>query len=34
MSNLAENNIKYRSAIELMTRKMRILKYSIDEGGR
>lgn len=34
MSNLAENNIKYRSSVELMTRKMRILKYSIDEGGR
>jgi flagellar basal-body rod protein FlgB len=34
MSNLSENNIKYRSAVELMTRKMKILKYSIDEGGR
>lgn len=34
MSNIAENNIKYRSTVELMTRKMRILKYSIDEGGR
>jgi flagellar basal-body rod protein FlgB len=34
MANISENNIKYRSSIELMTRKMRILKYSIDEGGR
>lgn len=34
MANLSENNIKYRSTIELMTRKMKILKYSIDEGGR
>lgn len=34
MANIAENNIKYRSSVELMTRKMRILKYSIDEGGR
>jgi len=34
MSNLAENNIKYRESVELMIRKMRILKYSIDEGGR
>ncbi|PID77936.1 MAG: flagellar basal body rod protein FlgB [Deltaproteobacteria bacterium] len=34
MSHLAENNIKYRSSVEMMTRKMKILKYSIDEGGR
>ncbi len=34
MMNLMENNIKYRSTTEMLLRKMTILKYSIDEGGR
>ncbi|THB80060.1 MAG: flagellar basal body rod protein FlgB [Desulfobacteraceae bacterium] len=34
MVNLVENNIKYRSTTEMLLRKMAILKYSIDEGGR
>lgn len=34
MLNLTENNIKYRTATELLLRKMKILQYSIDEGGR
>ncbi len=34
MINLVENNIKYRTTTEMLLRKMSILKYSIDEGGR
>mgnify|MGYP001544622083 FL=1 len=34
MMNLTENNIKYRTATELLLRKMKILHYSIDEGGK
>ena len=34
MMNLMENNIKYRTTTELLLRKMKILHYSIDEGGR
>jgi len=34
MINIVENNIKYRSTTEMLLRKMGILKYSIDEGGR
>ncbi len=34
MMNLMENNIKYRTTTELLLRKMKILQYSIDEGGR
>ncbi|MFH2093645.1 MAG: flagellar basal body rod protein FlgB [Pseudomonadota bacterium] len=34
MMNLTENNIKYRSTTEMLLRKMKILQYSIDEGGR
>ena len=34
MMNLMENNIKYRTTTELLLRKMKILNYSIDEGGR
>ncbi len=34
MMNLTENNIKYRTTTELLLRKMKILQYSIDEGGR
>ncbi|MCP4670139.1 MAG: flagellar basal body rod protein FlgB, partial [Desulfobacula sp.] len=32
--NLMENNIKYRATAEMLLRKMTILNYSIDEGGR
>jgi len=34
MMHLMENNIKYRTTTELLLRKVTILKYSIDEGGR
>lgn len=34
MMNLLENNIKYRSTTELLLRKMTILNYAIDEGGK
>jgi flagellar basal-body rod protein FlgB len=34
MMNLTENNIKYRTTTEMLLRKMKILQYSIDEGGR
>ena len=34
MMNLMENNIKYRTTTELLLRKMKILQYSIDEGGK
>lgn len=34
MMHLMENNIKYRSTTEMLLRKMKILNYSIDEGGR
>ncbi len=34
MMNLTENNIKYRATTEMLLRKMKILHYSIDEGGR
>lgn len=34
MMNLMENNIKYRTTAEMLLRKMKILHYSIDEGGR
>ncbi len=34
MMNLTENNIKYRTTTELLLRKMKILNYSIDEGGK
>lgn len=34
MMHLVENNIQYRSTTEMLLRKMSILKYSIDEGGR
>ena len=34
MVHLVENNIKYRTTTEMLLRKMSILKYSIDEGGR
>ena len=34
MMSLAENNIKYRTIVELKLRKSKILTYSIDEGGK
>ncbi len=34
MTNLVENNIKYRTATEMLLRKMSILKHTIQEGGR
>lgn len=34
MSNLVENNIKYRTSVEMLRRKMSILKHAISEGGR
>lgn len=34
MMNLMENNIKYRSTTEMLLRKMQMLNYSIDEGGK
>ncbi|WP_022664726.1 flagellar basal body rod protein FlgB [Desulfospira joergensenii] len=34
MMNLMENNIKYKTTTELLLRKMKILNYSIDEGGK
>ncbi len=34
MMNLMENNIKYRTTTELLLRKIQLLDYSIDEGGR
>ena len=34
MMNLMENNIKYRSTTEMLLRKIQMLNYSIDEGGK
>ena len=34
MMNLMENNLKYRTTTEMLLRKMKILHYSIDEGGK
>jgi len=34
MVNLMENNIKYRTSVEMLIRKMGILKTAIVEGGR
>jgi len=34
MMNLTQNNIKYRATTEMLLRKMKILQYSIDEGGK
>ena len=34
MMNLMENNVKYRTTTELLLRKMTLLNYSIDEGGK
>lgn len=34
MSKLAENNLRYRSSIEVLLRKFSMLKHAIIEGGR
>lgn len=34
MVNLSENNIQYRTAVELMLRKMGILRQAVTEGGQ
>lgn len=34
MSNLSENNILYKSALQLINKKMAALKYAATEGGR
>ena len=34
MMSLTENNIKYRTTVELKLRKSKILTYAIDEGGK
>ncbi len=34
MMNLMENNVKYKATIEMLLRKMAILNYAIDEGGK
>ncbi len=34
MNNLAENNIKFRTSVEMMLRKIGILRHAISEGGR
>ncbi len=34
MANLMENSIKYRTSVEMLIRKMNILKNAISEGGR
>ena len=34
MMNLTTNNIQYRATTEMLLRKMKILHYSIDEGGK
>lgn len=34
MNKLVENNIKYRTSVEMLKKKMRIIKHAIAEGGR
>ncbi len=34
MGHLVENNIKYRTSVEMLKRKINILKHAITEGGR
>ena len=34
MGHLLENNIKYRTSVEMLKRKINILKHAITEGGR
>ena len=34
MTNLAENNLQYRTNLEMLLRKLAMIRYSITEGGR
>lgn len=34
MTNLMENNLKYRTSVEMLLRKLGILRHAITEGGR
>jgi flagellar basal-body rod protein FlgB len=34
MSNLSENTIMYKAALELINKKIAALKYAVSEGGR
>ena len=34
MTHLVENNIKYRTSVEMLLRKMGMLRHTITEGGR
>lgn len=34
MINLAENNIKYRTSVEMLLRKMNMIRHAIAEAGR
>jgi len=34
MTNLAENNIQYRTNSEMLMRKLNLIKFSITEGGK
>lgn len=34
MSNLMENNIKYKTSVEMMLRKISMVKHAISEGGQ
>ena len=34
MMNLMENNIKYRTTVEMKLRKSKITSYAIEEGGK
>ena len=34
MTHLVENNIKYRTSVEMLLRKMGMLRHAITEGGR
>jgi flagellar basal-body rod protein FlgB len=34
MTNLANNNLQYRTNTEMLMRKLSMIKYSITEGGR
>lgn len=34
MTNLAENNLQYRTNSEMLMRKLNLIKFSITEGGR
>ncbi len=34
MSKLAENNLRYRASVEVLLKKLSMLKFAITEGGR